>query len=210
MRRALDALCLKLDGKPAAAKTTRRKRSAFSEVLNMAVENGYFVDNPLAGIRWNAPSVEDGVDPASVPNPLQVARLLSAVGQQRGRGPHLEAFFGCMYFAAMRPAEVIHLRLEQCHLPETGWGLLNLTGGVVPAGKDWTDDGEVYAIHSLKRRAATATRPVPTPPQFVHVLRAHVERFDVASEGRLFQNQAGNYVEAAAYGITWSRPGSTF
>ncbi|MEU6707330.1 tyrosine-type recombinase/integrase [Streptomyces wuyuanensis] len=205
MRRALDALCLKLDGRPAAAKTTRRKRSAFSEVLNMAVENGYFVDNPLAGIRWNAPSVEDEVDPASVPNPLQVARLLSAVGQQRGRGPHLEAFFGCMYFAAMRPAEVIHLRLEQCHLPETGWGMLNLTGGVVTAGKDWTDDGEVYEVHSLKRRAATATRPVPIPPQFVRVLRAHVERFGVAPDGRLFQNQAGNYVEAAAYGITWSR-----
>ncbi|MGW3060834.1 hypothetical protein ACWC98_33680 [Streptomyces goshikiensis] len=42
-------------------------------------------------------------------------------------------------------------------------------------------------------------------PQFVRVLRAHVERFGVASNGRLFQNQAGNYVEAAAYGITWSR-----
>ncbi|MFE3627208.1 hypothetical protein [Streptomyces goshikiensis] len=131
--------------------------------------------------------------------------MLSAVGQQRGRGPHLEAFFGCMYFAAMRPAEVIHLRLEQCHLPHAGWGLLNLTGGVVTAGTGWTDDGEVYEVHSLKRRASTATRPVPIPPQFVRVLRAHVERFGVASDGRLFQNQAGNYVEAAAYGITWSR-----
>ncbi|MFE2547609.1 hypothetical protein ACFXGI_03535 [Streptomyces sp. NPDC059355] len=159
----------------------------------MAVENGYFVDNPLAGIRWNAPSVEGEADPASVPDPLQVARSLSAVGQQRGRGPHLEAFFGCMYFAAMRPAEVIHLRREQCHLPETGWGLLNLTGGVVTAGKDWTDDGEVYEVHSLKRRAATATRPVPIPPQFVRVLRAHVERFGAAPDGRLFQNQAGNH-----------------
>ncbi|MFB6842091.1 hypothetical protein [Streptomyces sp. NPDC056361] len=34
----------------------------------------------------------------------------------------------------MRPAEVIHLRFEQCHLPETGWGMLNLSGGVVTAG----------------------------------------------------------------------------
>ncbi|MEU8436976.1 hypothetical protein AB0F18_29550 [Streptomyces sp. NPDC029216] len=83
--------------------------------------------------------------------------------------------------------------------------LLNLTGGVVTAGKDWTDDGEVYEVHSRKRRAATATRPVPIPPQFVRVLRAHAGRFGVAPDGRLFQNQAGNYVEAAAYGITWSR-----
>ncbi|MEV4430580.1 hypothetical protein ACN9M0_35785 [Streptomyces sp. R-07] len=37
LRRALDALCRKLDGKAAAAKTARRKRAAFNEVLNTAV-----------------------------------------------------------------------------------------------------------------------------------------------------------------------------
>ncbi|TSB31185.1 integrase [Streptomyces benahoarensis] len=138
------------------------------------------------------------MDPAAVPNPAQVARLLIAVARQRGRGPHLEAFFGCMYYAAMRPAEVIHLRLEQCHLPETGWGMLNLSGGVITAGKEWTDDGAVHEVHSLKRRAASATRPV-------RILRAHIERFGVASDGRLFRNQAGNYVDASAYGTTWAR-----
>lgn len=77
-----------------------------------------------------------------------------------------------MYYAAMRPGEVIHLRLEQCHLPETGWGMLNLSGGVITAGKEWTDDGAVHEAHSLERRAATATRPVPIPPQFARILRA--------------------------------------
>ncbi|MCX4760017.1 hypothetical protein OG562_03220 [Streptomyces sp. NBC_01275] len=99
--------------------------------------------------------------------------LLTAVAQQRGRGPHLEAFFGCMYYAATRPAEVIHLRLGQCHLPDSGWGMLNLSGGVVTGCKEWTDGGSVHEVHSLKRRAATATRPVPIPPQFVRMLRAH-------------------------------------
>lgn len=205
LRRALDALCRKLDGKAAAAKTARRKRAAFNEVLNTAVEKGYFAENPLNGLRWNAPAVNEEVDPAAVPNPAQVARLLAAVAQQRGRGPHLESFFGCMYYAAMRPAEVIHLRIEQCHLPETGWGMLNLSGGVVTAGKEWTDDGAVHEVHSLKRRAATATRPVPIPPQFVRILRAHIKRFGVAPDGRLFRNHAGNYVDASAYGITWAR-----
>lgn len=83
--------------------------------------------------------------------------------------------------------------------------MLNLSGGVVTSGKGWTDDGEVHEVHSLKRRAASATRPVPIPPQFVRMLRAHVNRFDVAPDGRLFRNQAGNYVDAAAYGITWAR-----
>ncbi|MGW7611850.1 hypothetical protein ACWGKW_32275 [Streptomyces sp. NPDC054766] len=90
-------------------------------------------------------------------------------------------------------------------MPKTGWGMLNLSGGVVTSGKEWTDDGEVHEVHSLKRRAASATRPVPIPPQFVRMLRAHVERFDVAPDGRLFRNEAGNYVDAAAYGKTWAR-----
>lgn len=205
LRRALDAMCRKLDGKVAAAQTARRKRAAFNEALNIAVEKGYFAENSLKGLRWQAPAVNEEVDPAAVPHPAQVLRLLEAVARQRGRGPHLEAFFGCMYFAAMRPAEVIHLRIEQCHLPKTGWGMLNLSGGVVTSGREWTDDGEVHEVHSLKCRAVGATRPAPIPPQFVRMLRAHVNRFDVAPDGRLLRNQAGNYVDAAAYGLTWAR-----
>jgi integrase len=110
-----------------------------------------------------------------------------------------------MYYAAMRPAEVIHLQLSQCMLPTTGWGLLNLKGGVVIAGKGWSNDGSVHEVHSLKRRAANATRPVPIPPDFVATLRAHLDRFGVAADGRVFRNGAGGYVDAGAYGITWSR-----
>ncbi|MFI9747733.1 hypothetical protein [Streptomyces sp. NPDC052494] len=161
LRRGLDALGCKLDGRAASARTARRKRAAFGEVFNRAVERGYFERNPLNGVRWSPPAVNEEVDSAGVPNPGQVARLLAAVASLPGRGPHLEAFFGCMYYAAMRPAEVINLRVEQSHLPESGWGLLSLSGGVVIADKDWTDDGSVHEVHSLKRRAATATRPVP-------------------------------------------------
>ncbi|MES9555171.1 MULTISPECIES: hypothetical protein [unclassified Streptomyces] len=142
------------------------------------------------------------MDPAAVPNPAGCFACSIPWLASGGRGPHLEAFFGCMYFAAMWPAEVIHLRIDQCHLPKNGRGVLKLSGGVVTSGKEWTDVGEV---HSLKRRAANATRPIPIPPQFVRMLRAHVKRVDVAPDGRLFRNQAGNYVDAAAYGITWAR-----
>ncbi|MEW2116215.1 hypothetical protein AB0945_13695 [Streptomyces sp. NPDC005474] len=83
--------------------------------------------------------------------------------------------------------------------------MLNLPGGIVTSGKEWTDSGSVHEVHSFQRRAATATRPVPIPPQFVRMLRAHIERLGVVPDGRLFRNQAGNYVDAAAYGTTWAR-----
>lgn len=205
LRRGLDALCRKVDGAAAAAKTVKRKKAAVNEVFGVAVERGYFTQNPLSGLRWSAPEVADEVDPDCMPNPAQVGRLLAAVRALPGRGPHLYAFFGCMYYAAMRPAEVIHLQKSQCRLPASGWGLLNLKGGVVTAGKGWTNDGAVHEVHSLKRRAAKATRPVPIPPVLVRMLREHIESFGVAPDGRLFRNAAGNYVDPSAYGITWGR-----
>ncbi|MFT9471841.1 integrase [Streptomyces sp. 11-1-2] len=205
LRRALDAMCHKLDGKAAAAKTARRKRAAFNDALNTAVRRGTSRITPSTGFGGRRQqSMRKWIRP---PFPIRprcfgCSRLLLTSG---GGVLILKPFFGCMYFAAMRPAEVIHLRIDQCHLPKTGWGMLNLSGGVVTSGKEWTDDGEAHEVHSLKRRAASATRPVPIPPPFVRMLRAHVKRFDVAPDGRLFRNQAGNYVDAAAYGITWAR-----
>ncbi|MGW6395299.1 hypothetical protein ACWFR1_33475 [Streptomyces sp. NPDC055103] len=37
------------------------------------------------------------------------------------------------------------------------------------------------------------------------MLATHIERFGVEPDGRLFRNREGNYVEASAYGLTWSR-----
>jgi integrase len=110
-----------------------------------------------------------------------------------------------MYFAGMRPAEVINLGKSQCRLPRTGWGLLNLKGGIVTSGKGWTDDGTAHEVHSLKRRAATATRSAPIPPVLVRMLLDHIALFGVTVDGRIFQNAAGNYIDCSAYSITWRR-----
>ncbi|MFF5566900.1 hypothetical protein ACFY7Z_28175 [Streptomyces sp. NPDC012623] len=97
------------------------------------------------------------------------------------------------------------MQKSQCRLSASGWGLLNLKAGVVTAGKEWTDDGAVHEVHSLKRRAAKATRPAPIPPAPVRMLREHIESFGGAPDGRLFRNAAGNHVDPSAYGITWGR-----
>ncbi|WP_276616980.1 hypothetical protein [Streptomyces sp. DASNCL29] len=60
------------------------------------------------------------------------------------------------HYAAMRPAEVIHLQKSQCRLPESGWGLLRLEGGVVAAGKEWTNGGAV--LRRCARRPSVSQR----------------------------------------------------
>ncbi|GHG37191.1 hypothetical protein GCM10018791_63550 [Streptomyces zaomyceticus] len=94
VRRALDALGRKIDGESAAAKTALRKRSAFSEVLGTAVDEGYFAEIPLARVKWQAPGVSEEVDPACVPNPTQgfatrpAATSMQRPTARRGSGPY--------------------------------------------------------------------------------------------------------------------------
>jgi hypothetical protein len=52
------------------------------------------------------------------------------------------AFFGCMYYAALRPEEVVELRRDNlASLPDQGWGELILTNSEPHSGTSWTDNG---------------------------------------------------------------------
>lgn len=52
VRRALDALALRLDGSRAAAATITRKRAVFGNWLGYAVEVDLLEANPLVRISW--------------------------------------------------------------------------------------------------------------------------------------------------------------
>lgn len=205
LRRALDALSTLLNGSPAAGRTARRKRACLSDVLGLAVERRYFSVpvNPLSTVKWSAPKSTEEVDPASVANPRQVRSLLEGVRNQGERGIHLEPFFGCLYYASMRPAEV--LTASQCHLPESGWGKFTLRGGIVHAGRDWTDDGRAHQDRHLKARAARYSRVVPIPSHFVAMLREHIKRHGTAPDGRLFRTSRGGVLQDTGYGEVWER-----
>ncbi len=183
VRKALDLLATRIDGKPAAATTVARKRAVFYGALRYAVELRLLDGHPMDYIQWTTPKSEDEVDRRVVVNPKQARRLLDAV---RAKEPRLVAFFACMYYAAMRPAEVLHLRADECDLPEQGWGWLHLTGSTQHTGQDWGEHGGVREDRELKHRAKTSTRDVPATPALVRLLRWHLSEFGAAPDGRLF------------------------
>jgi hypothetical protein len=104
VRRALDALALKLDGRPTAAKTIARKRAIFYNALEYAVELGLLTDNPVGpggvkgakGDRIRLPAGRGR--PAPRTDPAHRRRSPTR------RGEALVAMFACMYYAAMRPS----------------------------------------------------------------------------------------------------------
>ncbi|MEV5198063.1 site-specific integrase [Streptomyces sp. NPDC053720] len=203
LRAALDALSKKLNGKPAAPNTANRKRMVLSNTLRYAVERGTLPSNPLGRVDWSAPDKDDEVDFRYVPNPDQTAALIDAVRRLSERGAHMAAFFGCLYYAAMRPSEIAALRDSDCTLPETGWGELILAGSRPEVGAGWTDDGQSFEQRGLKRRARTATRSVPIPPALTAMLREHKAKYGVTQDGHLFRAAMGGRVRSTEYCALW-------
>jgi integrase len=188
LRNALEALATKLDGSPAASATVARKRATLNNALEYAVELGEFDSNPMRRIRWSRRGHTLAVDRGVVVNPEQARDLLAAVWSDT---PAVGAFFACMYFSALRPAEARNLRLNDCDLPEEGWGELTLTGSHQTAGRAWTDSGEPGEERSLKHRPREHSRRVPAHPELVAILRRHVEHFQLGPDGRLFVTRTG-------------------
>jgi integrase len=203
VRQVLDALCLRLDGKPAAAATVQRKRAIFYNALGYAVERGHLSGNPIDRVQWTAPEIAVAIDRRVVANPEQVQALLAAVALLGGRARSVVAFFGCLYYAGMRPSEAASIREADCDLQARGWGRITLAETDPRAGSHWTDGGRPNERRGLKHRARTATRPVPIPPVLVALLRAHLASFGTAPDGRLFRGLHGGPLSGSIYDRWW-------
>ncbi|KKD09557.1 tyrosine-type recombinase/integrase [Streptomyces sp. WM6386] len=210
LRPALEALSRRMDGKKAAENTARRKRMVLSNFLRYTVEEkGLLSANPLLRVDWTPPETDDEIDFRYVPGPALARSFITAVRNSGARGQHLEAFFGCLYYAAMRPAEIASLKASDCTLPpdteETAeqWGELLLGESRPEVGGGWTDDGASYEARSLKRRARGATRSVPIPPILVRMLRDHIAAYGTAPDGRLFRAAQGGRVRSTEYCDLW-------
>ena len=199
-RRALEALALRLDGTRAAATTITRKRAVFHGCLGYAAELGLLEANPLDRITWRPPRSPGSAGPRSAATPAEVQAILAEVTRIR---PELTAFFGCLYYAALRPAEAVALRASSCTLPSRGWGQLTLTGSLPRSARAWTGNGTPREPRGLKHRPEGAIRTVPIPPQLARLLRWHLRAFGCAADGRLFRGARGGPLSESLYGRIW-------
>jgi integrase len=203
LRAALGACARTQAGKPAAATTQRRKRSVFYNAVGYAVEQRLLDANPIDRIQWKAPDVAETLDRRVVASPAQACALLAGVRAQGVRGQHLEAFFGCLYYAALRPSEAVALREADCYLPSRGWGRIDLAASEPRAGRDWTDHGTARQARGLKHRAAGEMRSIPIPPALVALLRTHLKTYGTTPDGRLFRTARGGALQDSAYSAVW-------
>ncbi|MEV4411414.1 integrase [Catellatospora sp. NPDC049609] len=204
VRATLDVLARTVKGEPAAANTISRRRAVLYNVFEYAVELGVLTANPIDFIAWKIPKSAETVDRRVVVNAEQAERLLEAVARQGDIGQRLVAFYACMYYAALRPAEAIGLtRANLADLPKSGWGELLLARSTPRSGTAWSNNGRGREERGLKHRAADDTRPVPAHPRLVTHLNNHVERFDPGQGGRLFVGPLGGLLDESRYLHVW-------
>lgn len=183
LRKVLDGVAVRLDGTPRAPSVVSRWRKILNNAVEYAIERKILAVNPIPALRWKPPRTAHVVDRRRVANPNQVRALLDAV---RERSPHLVAFYGCLYFAALRPEEAAGLAKPHLSLPAKGWGELHLARAKPHAGGEWTDSGDDRDDRPLKQRAVGETRVVPCPPELTAMLHEHLKNFGTAPDGRVF------------------------
>ena len=167
-RAILDRISSKQDGTLAAANTANRKRTVLNNLMTYAaLERKLISGNPLKSVTWSRPRKLKTVDPRCVVNSDQARRFLNAVARNSQRGKRLKAFFGCMYYAALRPEEVADLRSRTSPAcpSRRRMGRIPLTNSQPRSGSNWTDDGSVRQRRELKHRAEDETRTVPIHPE---------------------------------------------
>jgi integrase len=117
---------------------------------------------------------------------VQVRSLLEGVRDQGRVGRRLVAFYGCLYYAGMRPEEAAFLNKRHLAIPKEGWGEFHLDGADPYAGKDWTDTGRDRDRRQLKQRERGESRIAPCPPELTALIHAHLDEFGTTPDGRLF------------------------
>src|ERR1022692_1293347 len=98
-------------------------------------------------------------------------------------GRHLVAFYACMYYSALRPAETVALRRQAIQLPSTRWGEFRLQDSAPLSGAEWSDNGKSRDRRQLKHRAKGDVRVVPIPPPLAKILNSHVQESGLAPNG---------------------------
>lgn len=124
---------------------------------------------------------------------------------QKPSGDRLTAFFGAMYYSALRPAEAATLRESNLILPKEGWGELLFEFSTPTAGAPWTDSGARREQRQLKHRAKGETRSVPCPPALTALFHKHLADFGTTADGLLFRGIHNGQLSESTYCRVWRK-----
>lgn len=195
-------------GDPKAPATQQRYRATINALFNWAVEHDYISTNPWPRTKRSTKKsrrtktrVQSGAQPnarLNQPSAGEVVQILDAIAGPNSRpgARSRRMIFELMFYAGLRPSEAVALRIENCELPEDGWGLASINLARTSSTSRWTKAGEEIG------ETKTAPRNVPIPPILVAQIRNFVgER----TSGLVAPNERGGMHDISRLSAAWRK-----
>jgi integrase len=183
-------------GQALASSTASRYRKVAHMCVKRAVELGRlsadpWPPTPTGRSRRKARRKRSAVDIRRLPDPETMANIMQAIRTHQPGSLTYQAMTAVMYFAGLRPSEVVMLRPRVLRLPDEGWGAID----VVEADIDWDEPGE----------PKTGNRTVPIPPELASLLRSWIADRQLGPSDLLFQTRTGRRPTPSNWGRTLKR-----
>jgi integrase len=188
-------LLLTVDGQPLAASTASRYRKVAHACIRRAVDLEILAADPWPprskGHSQRKAARTRRLDLRRLPEPHTMAQAIEAIASHQRGSRTYQLMTAVVYYAGLRPSEVVMLRPRALTLPATGWGRLD----VVEADISFDEPGE----------PKTGPRSVPIPPVLVDMLRTWVEERGLGPDDLLFRTRTGGLPTRSNWSRAWQR-----
>lgn len=182
-------------GQALAAETAGRLRKQAKACIRRAVELDVLpVDpwppSPKGRSSRKLARKKRAVDVHALPDPATMIRILDGMRTHQPASATYQLMTACVYYAGLRPSEVVMLRPRALELPFAGWGRIHVIESDID---DFGEPGE----------PKTGRRSVPIPPVLAGMLREWIVRKDRSTDALLFQTRTGRRPAASNWNRSW-------
>lgn len=185
------------DGTVLGARTAGRRRTVARSCIRRAVQLDLLAADPWPpAVRGRAARkinrTSNKVDVHSLPDPATMVAILQAMASHQPGSLVYQQMTAVVYFAGLRPSEVVMLRRRSLYLPSGGaWGRIDVT----EADIDNDTPGE----------PKTGPRSVPIPPILVEQLRSWLDAHPGSDDSLLFRTRSGTRPSGSNWTRAWRR-----
>lgn len=173
-------------GQTLARATSGRYRKVGRACIGRAVELGRLPTDPRPPIpkgrsRRKANRKRQTINVRQLrqlPQPQVMVEIIEAIPSHQPGSHKYRLMTATIYYGGLRPSEVVMLRPTVLHLPETGWGYID----VIEA-----DDGYDEPVEPKE-----GERRVPIPPILVAMYRAWIKDHHIGPDQLMFRTRHGN------------------
>jgi integrase len=146
---------------------------------------------PKGRSRRKVARVRRSVDVRALPDPETMLRVIDAIPSHQPSSRMYQVMVAVMYYAGLRPSEVIMLRPSALHLPNDGWGRID----VREADISFDEPGE----------PKTGERTVPIPEDLVAILRDWIDTKQIGGHELLFRTRTDRRPTHSNWARTWQQ-----